>query len=64
MYHYRGFSQFSSLAPGGISDFIGSLGIAATGNSYRYYDPTALVDALFDVKYVMNKADDSGNGEN
>ena len=43
--------------------FIGSLGIAATGNSYRYYDPTALVDALFDVKYVMNKADDSGNGE-
>ena len=63
LYHYRGFSQFSSLAPGGISDFIGSLGIAATGNSYRYYDPTALVDALFDVKYVMNKADDSGNGE-
>ncbi len=63
LYHYRGFSQFSSLAPGGISNFIGNLGIAATGNSYRYYDPTSLVDALFDLKYVMNKADDNGNGE-
>lgn len=55
LYHYRGFSQFSSLAPGGISDFIGNIGIAATGNSYRYYDPTPLVDAMFDLKYVMNK---------
>lgn len=62
LYHYNGFSQFSSLAPGGISKFIGNLGIAATGNSFRYYDPTALVDAMFDIKYVMNKAD-NGNGE-
>ena len=63
LYHYNGFSQFSSMSPGGISNFIGALGIAATGNSFRYYDPTSLVDALFDVKYVMNKADDNGNGE-
>ncbi len=63
LYHYNGFSQFSSLAPGGISSFIGSLGIAATGNSFRYYDPTALVDAMFDIKYVMNKAADNGNGQ-
>ena len=55
LYHYNGFSQFSSLAPGGISEFIGNLGIAATGNSYRYYDPTSLIDAMFDLKYVMNK---------
>lgn len=55
LYHYNGFSQFSSLAPGGISEFIGNLGIAATGNSYRYYDPTALIDAMFNIKYVMNK---------
>lgn len=55
LYHYNGFSQFSSLAPGGISEFIGNLGIAATGNSYRYYDPTPLIDAMFDIKYVMNK---------
>lgn len=63
LYHYNGFSQFSSLASGGISNMIGNLGIAATGNSYRYYDPTSLVDAMFNIKYVMNKATDSGNGE-
>ncbi|MGN1317481.1 MAG: YfhO family protein [Lachnospirales bacterium] len=62
LYHYNGFSQFSSLAPGGISEFIGNLGIAATGNSFRYYDPTSLVDAMFDIKYVMNK-ENNGNGE-
>lgn len=62
LYHYNGFSQFSSLAPGGISNLIGNLGIAATGNSYRYYDPTALVDAMFNLKYVMNKASDDGDG--
>ncbi|MBQ7265565.1 MAG: YfhO family protein [Firmicutes bacterium] len=62
LYHYNGFSIFSSLAPGGISNFIGNLGIAATGNSYRYYDPTTLIDAMFDMKYVMNKADNDGNG--
>ena len=61
LYHYRGFSQFSSLAPGGISDFIGILGIAATGNSYRYYDPTSLIDAMFDLKYVMNKDGEISN---
>ncbi len=61
LYHYNGFSQFSSLAPGGICDLIGSLGIAATGNSFRYYDPTALVDALFDIKYVMNKDGEINN---
>lgn len=63
LYHYNGFSQFSSLSPGGISAFIGNLGVAATGNSFRYYDPTALVDAMFDIKYVMNKASDNGVGE-
>jgi uncharacterized membrane protein YfhO len=62
LYHYNGFSQFSSLASGGISNLIGNLGIAATGNSYRYYDPTTLVDAMFDIKYVMNKADRNEDG--
>lgn len=61
LYHYNGFSQFSSLAPGGISEFIGNLGIAATGNSYRYYDPTSLIDAVFDLKYVMNKDGEINN---
>ena len=55
LYHYNGFSQFSSLEPGGISEFMQSLGVAATGNSFRYYDPTPLTDALFNLKYVLNK---------
>ncbi len=62
LYHYNGFSQFSSMAPGGISEMIGDLGIAATGNSYRYYDPTPLVDAMFDLKYVMNKSKENDDG--
>lgn len=57
LYHYHGFSQFSSLAPGGISLFMQKLGVAATGNSYRYYDPTPLTDAMFGIRYVMNKGD-------
>ena len=55
LYHYNGFSQFSSLEPGGISQFMQDLGIAATGNSFRYYDPTPLIDAMFNLRYVMNK---------
>lgn len=55
IYHYNGFSQFSSLAPGGTSEFIKKIGISATGNSYRYYDPTPLVNAMFDMKYLLNR---------
>lgn len=55
LYHFRGFSQFSSLAYGDTSALIGDIGVAATGNSYRYYDPTPLVDAIFNMKYIMNK---------
>ncbi len=55
MYHYNGFSQFSSLAYGNTSKLLEDLGIAATGNSYRYYDPTPLIDAMFNIKYIMAK---------
>ncbi len=55
LYHYPGFSQFSSMAPGDTTSLIRSLGIAATSNSHRYYDPTALIDAMFSLKYIMNK---------
>ncbi|MCD7778947.1 MAG: YfhO family protein [Clostridiales bacterium] len=55
LYHYPGFSQFSSMAPGDATSVVRSLGIAATSNSHRYYDPTALVDAMFSMKYIMNK---------
>lgn len=55
MYHYNGFSQFSSLAYGNTSKLIEKLGIAATSNSYRYYDPTPLLDSMFNIKYIMSK---------
>ncbi|MDO5132709.1 MAG: YfhO family protein, partial [Eubacteriales bacterium] len=55
LYHFNGFSHFSSLAPGGISKLMEHLGIAAAGNSYRYYDTTPLVDAITSMRYVMNK---------
>ncbi len=58
LYHYPGVSQFSSLAPGGISTMMTNLGFAGAGNSYRYYDPTPLLDAMLDVKYVLNRDDE------
>ncbi|WP_317367528.1 YfhO family protein [uncultured Tyzzerella sp.] len=61
MYHYNGFSQFSSLAYGDTSKLLENLGIAATSNSYRYYDPTPLVDSMFNIKYVMSKDNEIKN---
>ncbi len=58
LYHYPGVSQFSSLAPGGISAMMTNLGFAGAGNSYRYYDPTPLLDAILNVKYVVNRDDE------
>ena len=55
MYHYNGFSTFSSLAYGDTSQLMENLGIAATSNSYRYYDPTPIIDAMFNMKYIMSK---------
>lgn len=63
IYHFNGFSQFSSLAPGGISSFIKHIGIASTGNSYRYYDPTPLVNAMFNMKYLLNRDNEMANSE-
>ncbi|MBR1444208.1 MAG: YfhO family protein [Firmicutes bacterium] len=55
LYHFNGFSQFSSMAYGATSELIGDIGIAATGNSYRLYDPTPIVEDMFNLKYIMNK---------
>ena len=55
LYHYNGFSHFSSLAPGGICTLMEHLGVPAAGNSFRYYDTSPLVDSIFDVRYVLNR---------
>lgn len=54
LYHYNGVSLFSSLAYGNTSGAMEKIGIAATSNSYRYYDPTPLFNALFNVKYIIS----------
>lgn len=55
LYHYNGFSIFSSVAYGDTSNLIKNLGLASTSNSYRYYDPTPLIDSMFNIKYIMTK---------
>lgn len=61
LFHYRGLSAFSSMTPGGISRLMEKLGFSAASNSYRYYDPTPLLDAIFNIRYIIEKTDD-GNG--
>ena len=61
MYHYPGFSHFSSMAPGSTTDLMKYLGVAATINSQRNYDPTPLIESIFDLKYMMNKDATSNN---
>ncbi len=54
-YHFKSYSQFSSLAYGDTSQLMNDLGMAASGNSYRFYDPTPLIDSIFNIKYIINK---------
>ena len=55
LYHFNGFSQFSSLAPGGICSLLQNLGVAAESNSFRYYDNSPLLDAIFRIRYCLNE---------
>ncbi len=55
LYHFKGYSLFSSLAYGDTSQLMQDLGIAATSNSYRLYDPTPLFDSMFNIKYVVSR---------
>jgi len=55
LYHFKGYSLFSSLAYGNTSQLMNDLGIAATSNSYRFYDPTPLIDSMFNIKYIINR---------
>lgn len=61
LYHYNGVSQFSSLAYGNTSGAMEKIGIAATSNSYRYYDPTPLFNSLFNVKYILSTETEINN---
>ncbi len=61
LHHYNGISQFSSLAYGSTSAAMQKIGVSATGNSYRYYDPTPLFNAIFNVKYILSADDEIKN---
>ena len=61
VYHYNGFSTFSSMLPGGTTNLMKSLGVISSAKSFRYYDPTALIDAMFNMKYVFSR-DNQGIG--
>ena len=58
LYHFNGFSQFSSLAPGGICSLLQDLGVAAESNSFRYYDNSPLLDSIFNIRYCLNEGTD------
>ncbi len=55
LYHFKGYSQFSSLSYGNTSKLMNDVGMAATSNSYRFYDPTPLLDSIFNIKYIINR---------
>lgn len=55
--HYHSMSLFSSTANAGVGEFLSNLGGEKSTNSYAYYGATPLVEAMFDVKYVMSTSD-------
>ena len=59
--HYHGMSLFSSTANAGVSAFLSSLGGEKSTNSYAYYGATPLVEAIFNVKYVLSTSENEEN---
>lgn len=55
--HYHGMSLFSSTANAGVGQFLSNLGGEKSTNSYAYYGATPLVEAMFDVKYVLSASE-------
>lgn len=56
-HNFKGYSNFSSLAYGNTSLLMRNLGIAATSNSCKFYEPTPLIGAIFNVKYIIGNLD-------
>lgn len=51
--HYRGMTHFTSTANGNTTKLLERMGVSATSNSCRYYDPTQLINAMFSMKYIV-----------
>jgi len=59
--HYHGMSLFSSTANAGVGNFLSNLGGEKSTNSYAYYGATPLVEAMFQVKYVLSTSETEEN---
>lgn len=55
--HYQGMSLFSSTANAGIAAFLSNMGGEKSTNSYAYYGATPLVEAMFNIKYVLSSSE-------
>ena len=51
---YPSISTFSSTAPSGITDLLGSLGCEHSMNAYSYHGSTLATASIFNVKYIIS----------
>jgi uncharacterized membrane protein YfhO len=51
---YRGVSNFSSTANGGLTTFLGALGCEHSTNAYGYNGATFLTSSMLSVKYIFS----------
>lgn len=65
LYGYRGVSMFSSTVNSNVTQFLKTLGLAASpaSNRYLYAASTPLVNGLLDIKYLIGR-DAQGTGTN
>lgn len=54
---YRGVSNFSSTAHGGLGDFLGFLGCEHSVNAYGYNGATFLTSTMLSVKYIVSNSE-------
>lgn len=55
-HNYRGVSNFSSTAHGGVTSFLGQLGCEHSTNAYGYNGATMLTSAMLGVKYIISNS--------
>ena len=61
LYGYRGVTGFSSLMPGNLTTLMKNLGIASQNISIQYYDLTPLTDAMLDVRYILDRDEETSS---
>lgn len=58
---YYGLSHSSSTMNAPVLEMMKSLGIGSAGHSTKYQNSTMIIDAIFGIKYLMHKEDDTRN---